>query len=581
MNPVDVDTMWSPVNASGLQIARPVRLGAGNPELLELVDAAASGGAALMLLHVDIDHFASINENMSAEVGDQALLLVAQRLQDFLGERGKLWRHGSDEMVIVAERGENMPLPEDFAEQIRQQLELPLSVLPYTLFMTGKVGISLCPDHSTSLSTLLDHAEEASYQAGREGGNTVRLYTRNASGNAHSESIIARQIIDAIPHGELRLRYQPLVSARDGRIVGMEALLRWQSPTLGMLVPDRFMRTAERLGVIVQIGEWVLQSAVRQARQWRDQGFDDFSIAVNVSTLQLLRPNFFNEVMAMLQAAGVPAQFVTLEINESALTNNVNFVHETMANLRNEGISLSLDNFGTGDSSLSALVRYPVDRLKIDRSFIKSAPGGSREAAIARAIIAMGHQLGMTVVANGVESQAQLGFLRRNDCDIFQGYLFGEPMSAESAGMALRRRYLRPESFTESRPDRTLLLLDDEENVLRSLVRLFRRDGYRILAAGNVRDAFDLLATNDVQVILSDQRMSDMSGTEFLGRVKMLYPDTVRLVLSGYTDLATVTNAINRGAIYRFLTKPWNDDELREHIRQAFRTHDELRSGRE
>lgn len=465
--------MWSPVIPPGLEIVKPTRLGAGNPELLHLVDAAASGGPPLMVFHIDIDHFASINENMSAEVGDQALTLVARRLQDFLGARGKLWRHGSDEMVVVAVRREDTPLPEDFAEEIRQQLELPLSVLPYTLFMTGKVGISLCPEHSSSLSILLDYAEEASYQAAREGGNTVRLYTRNSTTSAHSESIIARQIVDAIPHGELRLRYQPLVSARDGRIVGMEALLRWQSPTLGMLVPERFMRTAERLGVIVQIGEWVLQNAVRQARLWRDQGFDDFSIAVNVSTLQLLRPGFFNEVMGMLQTAGVPAQFVTLEINESALTNNVNFVHETMANLRNEGISLSLDNFGTGDSSLSALVRYPVDRLKIDRSFIKSAPAGSREAAIARAIIAMGHQLGMTVIANGVESQAQLGFLRRNDCDIFQGYLFGEPMSAESAGMALRRRYLRPESFAESRPDRTLLLLDDEENVLRSLVRLF------------------------------------------------------------------------------------------------------------
>ena len=573
--------MWNPALPPGLDPSKPQRLGAGNPELLRLVDAAASGGAPLMLLHVDIDHFASINENMSAEVGDQALALLAQRLQAHLDGRGRLWRHGSDEMVIVIPRTEGIPLPEDFAEEIRQQIELPLSVLPYTLFMTGTVGISLCPEHGTQLSALLDSAEEANYQAGREGGNTVRVYARNAQASAHSESIIARQIVDAIPHGELRLRYQPLVSARDGRIVGMEALLRWQSPTLGMLVPERFMRTAERLGVIVQIGEWVLQNAVRQARQWRDQGFDDFSIAVNGSTLQLLRPSFFNEVMSMLQSAGVPAQLVTLEINESALTNNVNFVHETMASLRNEGISLSLDNFGTGDSSLSALVRYPVDRLKIDRSFIKSAPAGSREAAIARAIIAMGHQLGMTVIANGVESQAQLGFLRRNDCDIFQGYLFGEPMSAESAGMALRRRYLRPESFTETRPDRTLLLLDDEENVLRSLVRLFRRDGYRILAAGNVRDAFDLLATNDVQVILSDQRMSDMSGTEFLGRVKMLYPDTVRLVLSGYTDLATVTEAINRGAIYRFLTKPWNDDELREHIRQAFRTHDELRKGRD
>ncbi|WP_434031229.1 EAL domain-containing protein [[Pseudomonas] boreopolis] len=569
--------MWNSALPSGLDTPRPLRLGSSNPELTRLVDAAASGGPALAVMHVDIDHFASINENMSVEVGDEALALIAQRLQEHLGDRGRLWRHGSDEMVVVVQRGDGMASPEELAEEIRLQLELPLSVLPYTLFMTGKVGVALCPEDATQLSMLLDFAEEACYQAGREGGNTVRVYSRNPVSSAHSESIIARQIVDAIPHGELRLRYQPLVSARDGRIVGMEALLRWQSPTLGTLVPERFMRTAERLGVIVQIGEWVLHNSIRQARLWRDQGFDDFSIAVNVSTLQLLRPSFFGEVMAMLQAAGVPPQLLTLEINESALTNNVNFVHETMANLRHEGISLSLDNFGTGDSSLSALVRYPVDRLKIDRSFIKSAPAGSREAAIARAIIAMGHQLGMTVIANGVESQAQLGFLRRNDCDIFQGYLFGEPMSAESAGMALRRRYLRPESFAESRPDRTLLLLDDEENVLRSLVRLFRRDGYRILAAGNVRDAFDLLATNDVQVILSDQRMSDMSGTEFLGRVKMLYPDTVRLVLSGYTDLATVTEAINRGAIYRFLTKPWNDDELREHIRQAFRTHDEQR----
>ncbi len=180
----------------------------------------------------------------------------------------------------------------------------------------------------------------------------------------------------------------------------------------------------------------------------------------------------------------------------------------------------------------------------------------------------------MKVIAHGVETDTQLGFLRRNQCDMFQGHLFGEPMSAEDAGAVLRRRYLRADAFAATKPDRTLLLLDDEENILRSLVRLFRRDGYRILAASNVTDAFELLATNDVQVILSDQRMSDMSGTEFLGRVRLLYPDTIRLVLSGYTDLATVTEAINRGEIYRFLTKPWNDDDLREHIRQAFTTYE-------
>jgi len=570
--------MWNASPAPPAQ-ATVTRLGAGNPELAAMVAEAARGGAPLMLLHLDIDHFASVNENMSAEVGDQALVLVAQRLREQLPEHGRLWRHGSDEFVLAIPRTAGVPLPEDMAEQLRQQMELPLSVLPYTLFLTAKIGVALCPEHTTDPSRLLDLAEDALHQAAREGGNIVQVHMLHRPLSAHSESIIARQLVDAIDNGELRLRYQPLVSARDGHVVGMEALLRWQSPTLGMLVPERFMRTAERLGIIVQIGTWVLEMTLRQARLWRDQGFDDLNVAVNVSTLQLLRPGFFAEVMGLLQSTGVPAQMLTLEINESALTNNVNFVYDTLANLRGEGISLSLDNFGTGDSSLSALVRYPVDKLKIDRTFIKSAPAADREAAIARAIIAMGHQLGMSVIANGVESQAQLGFLRRNDCDVFQGYLFGEPMSADAAGLTLRRRYLRPEAFAESRPDRTLLLLDDEENVLRSLVRLFRRDGYRILAAGNVRDAFELLAINDVQVILSDQRMSDMSGTEFLGRVKMLYPDTIRLVLSGYTDLTTVTDAINRGAIYRFLTKPWNDDELREHIRQAFRTHDEQHRG--
>ena len=170
--------------------------------------------------------------------------------------------------------------------------------------MTGKLGVSLCPEHATGTSRLLDHAEDALHQAAREGGNAVRIHAVDTPSSAHSESIIARQIVDAIPNGELKLRYQPLVSARDGHVVGMEALLRWQSPTLGMLVPERFMRTAERLGIIVQIGTWVLEGALKQAKLWRDQGFDDFTIAVNVSTLRLLRPNFFTEVMGLIQAAG-------------------------------------------------------------------------------------------------------------------------------------------------------------------------------------------------------------------------------------------------------------------------------------
>lgn len=552
------------------------RLGAQDPELQALVDEAVRGGTPLMLLHLDIDHFRSINENMGADVGDQALLLLGQHLATQLGPDARVWRQGSDEFIIAMPRLPQVASPDEFGAFVRDQVELPMAVLPYTLFLTATVGIALCPEDATTASGLLQCAETAVGQAKHEGLNLVRRYARDAAISVRSDSIIARQIVNAIDNNEFRLHYQPQINAHDGRVVGMEALLRWHSPALGVLAPERFMHVAEKLGVIVQIGDWVLRQAFRQARVWRDWGFDDFEIAVNVSTLQLLRPNFVMEVLEAMQLAGIPPQMVVLEVRQNALAKDTLLVHRTLASLHREGVRLTLDDFGMGDSNLDSLVRFAVDKIKIDRSFVKGVPASNREVAITCAIIAMGHQLGMKVIAHGVETDIQLGFLRRNHCDMFQGHLFGEPMSAEDAGAVLRRRYLRADAFAATKPDRTLLLLDDEENILRSLVRLFRRDGYRILAASSVNDAFELLATNDVQVILSDQRMSDMSGTEFLGRVRVLYPDTVRLVLSGYTDLATVTEAINRGEIYRFLTKPWNDDDLREHIRQAFTTHENL-----
>jgi len=558
------------------------RLGAAHPELVALIRGAADGGVPLMLLHVDIDHFASVNQNMGSDVGDAALDAVGHRLQDRLAGRGQVWRHGSDEFIaVVPMPGADVQAAQTIAGELIAEIERPLEILPYTLFLEGKVGVSLCPLHGDDPSVLLQLAESAVRRAMHAVDAPVQLHTDRIHDRAQSEGTIARQIVDALPNGEFRLRYQPKISARDGRVIGMEALIRWQSPALGLLLPERFLPTAERIGVILQIGDWMLDRVITQVRAWRDQGFDDFFVGINVTTPQLLQPGFVDGLLGRMQQAGLPMSSIVLELNERMLTDNsTDVVYRTVSALRHEGVQVTLDNFGTGDASLGALVRYPADILKIDRSFISASPAGSRETAIVRALIAMGHQLGMKVIANGVESEAQLGFLRRADCDYFQGYLFGEPMSAEAAGQALRRRYLRPELFTATKTDRTLLLLDDEQNVLRSLVRLFRRDGYRILAAGNVRDAFGLLATNEVQVILSDQRMSEMDGTEFLGRVKMLYPDTIRLVLSGYTDLATVTDAINRGAIYRFLTKPWDDNKLREHIRQAFRTF-EAQRGRE
>lgn len=553
------------------------RLGAANPVLESMIRAALENGTQLMLLHIDIDHFAAINRNMGHAVGDNALQIIGQRLKSAVGEDGQVWRHGSDEFLVAVMLSAQGHSARQSSEGIKALIEQPVSILPYTLVLTAKAGIALCPDHATTADGLLQLAESSLIRASRHANEPVQLHDQDEAAPSPADRAISPLLVEAVEKREFSLRYQPKISARDGRVIGMEALIRWKSPELGDLGPERFIRTAERLGLIVQIGEWMIESVVAQARQWRAQGFDDFFIGVNVSTVQLLQPAFVDHLLSAMQQAGLPPSTVVLEVNESVMNTDMQTVFRTIRALRREGIGMALDNFGTGDASLRTLARYPADILKIDRTFVTSALTGSRETAIVRAMIAMAHQLGMKVIANGVETEAHLGFLRRTDCDYFQGFLFGKAVDADAAGQMLRERYLRPELFTDSRDGRTLLLVDDEENVLSSLGRLFRRDGYRVLSAGNVDEALALLANNEVQVILSDQRMPEMSGTEFLARVKMLYPETVRLVLSGHADLATVTEAINRGAIYRFLTKPWDDRELRDHIRQAFRTHDARR----
>jgi CheY-like chemotaxis protein len=293
-----------------------------------------------------------------------------------------------------------------------------------------------------------------------------------------------------------------------------------------------------------------------------------------VSAAQAQRASFVDDVRRILEETGVAPGMLELEITESVLMENADRAVAQMQQLKALGLRLALDDFGKGYSSLSYLRRFPIDKLKIDQAFIENIATEGNDAALVRAMISMGHHLGMRVVAEGVETAAQSGYLRRSHCDEFQGFFYSPPVSAQAVPELLRRRYLGPAQTAEPAPERTLLLLDDEDNILRALVRLFRRDGYRVLACASAGAAFELLATQPVQVILSDQRMPGISGTEFLSEVKLLYPDTVRMVLSGYTDLASVTDAINRGAIYKFLTKPWDDAELRAQVLEAFRRYE-------
>ncbi|HEY9400608.1 MAG TPA: EAL domain-containing protein [Luteimonas sp.] len=554
------------------------RLGAGGPNLTTVLAAAGATHRQVALLHIDVDDFAAINKNLGELVGDQVLAAIAQRLRKAMPANGWVWRLGSDEFLAGVGYRRDEPDGTALAERLRDAFETPLSIPPYTMPVTLSIGIALYPDHAHDAAALLAKAEQAVREAKRDVRSGIGLHPLHSGPEQSSESL-SRSFREAMERSEFQLFFQPTVNANDGSIDGVSALLRWQNEQHGLIRPNTFLELVDRVGLSARLGYWVVRKAAEQLADWRSKGLDYLNMSVHLSNPMLVRLDCVDLIGEVLHSLDVPAHAMEFEIAESALTLDAHNVYNTITGLRALGATMTVQDFGVGGLSFAALAQYPLNRLKVDRSFIRNVASDTRSAAIVRGITAMGHRLGMKVIAKGVETEAELGFLRRNHCDFFQGYLFCPPLPAEELEEMIRKRFLLPQAFAATSPERTLLLLDDEENVLRSMVRLFRRDGYQILTASSVREAFDLLASQSVQVIVSDQRMADMDGTEFLTRVRDLYPDTIRMVLSGYTDLATITEAINRGAIYRFLTKPWDDDALRQHIRDAFRAYELRMSG--
>lgn len=540
--------------------------------------AALAIGRRVLLAEIALDRFVGLVDGLGEEIAGRSLAAAAARIAAFALPKGRVWRLRGACLLLLTDDHEALADPEHYAQRLLAEIAAPLAVPPYTLELNASIGLAVHPDDAEGAAQVLAAVDRALYVAQRSGvGRVHRAAASPAAGGAHTTApAFTRALSKALERDELELHYQPFVDAADGRIAGVEALLRWRSPEGGLLAPPQFLPRAEQLGLMRGISGWVLDRVIADARHWRRSGFDDLRIAVNVSTVQLLEDDLVGQLETRLAAADVAFDQFEIELSESTLLRDVERIREALRRLRSYGVGLTLDDFGMGGAGLVQLPRYPLSKIKIDRDFTSEVAHDQGQAAIARAIIAMGRQLHLKVMAEGVETEAQVGYLRRADCDQLQGFLFSGPLPLAALEPLLRQRYLRPELFAKGAASRTLLLVDDEENVLRALQRVFRRDGYRVLAASRVQEAFELLASNDVQVILSDQRMNDVSGTEFLGRVKELYPRTVRLILSGYTDLATVTEAINKGAIYRFLTKPWDEEDLRNHIREAFRTWEGL-----
>ncbi|MDI5935161.1 EAL domain-containing protein [Halomonas kalidii] len=529
----------------------------------------------LAVLFVDLDGFKPINDTLGHGIGDRILVEVARRLEQQLRHVDTVARFGGDEFVVVlpdlAREGDVMPV----VERLLASLSTPYLADGNELHITASIGIAFSDGDVEHSMQLIQQATLAMYRAKRQGRNTSHWYTHDLKQRVSERVSMRNALQRAIEEQQFELHYQPQIHGPSGQIIGVEALVRWHHPEQGFISPADFIGLAEETGQIVPISDWVLATACRDGKRLNTLGLGRFITAVNVSPMQFRRVGFVAGVLQTLETAQLDADLLELELTEGILMESSETAIDILQELRAHGITIAIDDFGTGYSSLSYLKYLPINKIKIDRTFVKEVISDQRDAAIIQGVAAMATRLQLKVVAEGVETQAQYAYLSKQLCDTFQGYYFARPMPLEDLITFLGEHH-QARSLEQARRDgeqgrQTLLLLDDEANILRALKRVLRRDGYHILTADTARQAFEMLATEEVEVIISDQRMPEMSGTEFLHRAKDLYPETIQIVLSGYTDLKTVTEAINEGAIYKFLTKPWDDDELRLVVQQAFR----------
>ncbi len=401
--------------------------------LSQTFSASMRSGNHGAVMFLDLDHFKTLNDTKGHEIGDQLLVEVAQRLNAGIRDGDMVARLGGDEFIVVmaalsANEAEAAAQAELVAEKIRDRLNEPFLLDEYTHYTTPSIGIVLFRGHQDSIDNLLKYADTAMYQAKTAGRNAIRFYDPAMQAAIEARADLEDALRMAIDKQQLRLHYQIQMDSRR-RPIGAEALLRWEHPAQGLVSPANFIPLAEESGLIVPIGLWVLQTACRQLKQWQnDIGMHHLSLAVNVSAKQFRQPDFVTQVQRTLQETGAKATHLKLELTESTVLENVDDTIAKMRELKLLGVSFSMDDFGTGYSSLQYLKRLPLDQIKIDQSFVRDITTDPNDAAIVQAIIAMTQALGLNVIAEGVETEAQREFLDRHGCHDFQGYLFSKPL---------------------------------------------------------------------------------------------------------------------------------------------------------
>ncbi|RDU97590.1 EAL domain-containing protein [Trinickia dinghuensis] len=430
----------------------------------ELLARARADATALHVLFIDLDRFKDVNDSLGHNVGDLLLRAVVARLHDALAEADMIARLGGDEFVVlVKQQSDGVTVVIETIDAIQAALAQPFVIGGSQLQVSASIGVSSFPGDGDDAQTLLKHADMAMYGAKQRGKNTYQMYVRQMSMSLHRRVEMEAQLRHAVENNEFTLVYQPRIDLRTNHCTGVEALLRWNNPALGAVSPGEFIPVAEETGAIVPIGAWVLHEACRQAAEWRERGLASIHVAVNLSARQFADPHLHDSILDALSDARLSGEYLELELTESMVMRHPEQAVRWLTAIKRTGVRLSIDDFGTGYSSLAYLNRFPIDTVKIDRSFIRNVPDSHSDTQITSAVIALGHSLGLAVIAEGAETQKQIDFLRHEGCDEVQGYFFSRPIPAADVegflgratepGLASTTRSL-PNGAEVSRPER-------------------------------------------------------------------------------------------------------------------------------
>jgi diguanylate cyclase (GGDEF)-like protein/PAS domain S-box-containing protein len=412
----------------------------------QAIAQAARASKSVAVLFLDLDRFKTINDSLGHEMGDRVLLAVAKRLSDALREGDTVARLGGDEFVVALPEISDTRDVGAVAGKVLKAVSQPLRIDHLELHIEVSIGVSLYPEDGQDADTLMRKADTAMYHAKSSGRNNYQFFTAEMNAAVHKRLALETGLRQALARDEFLIHYQPQIDLATSRVVSVEALVRWRHPEHGVQLPVEFIRVAEEIGLIMQLGEWVLANACKQARAWQDQGYPPVRIAVNLSARQFTQKDLPKVIRRALEESGLEPRYLELEITESEM---MQYATQTLAALHEinaMGVHISVDDFGTGYSSLSYLKQLPIDRLKIDKSFVRDIHTDPNDAAIVAAIIAMGHVLKLGVVAEGVESESQLNFLRLQACDAAQGYFIAQPGAADEIGPLLGQRLPQSDS---------------------------------------------------------------------------------------------------------------------------------------